>query len=83
MNFHFPVIGISWKWIETLKTAALDRGIVETRGRFLETTLRPEKKKQRAQRTDSKHDQKHPEPTILLKPIHGICIGLRRSRWSS
>jgi hypothetical protein len=45
MNFHFPVIVISWKWIDTLKTAALDRGIVETHVRFLKTALPAEKKK--------------------------------------
>src|SRR6266446_4899088 len=83
MDLHFLVVGVVREWVEILEPVALTRGIVKTRVRLFDNAVRSPKDKYREQRRHAHDNEKVSEPAILLKQIHGMSIGLRRSRWSS
>src|SRR5438874_72012 len=83
MDFQFLVVGVVREWIEILQPVTLSRDLVKTGARLFEAVMRSPKEKGGEQCRRPYANEKAPEPAILLKPIHGISTGLRRSRWSS
>ncbi len=82
-GFHFPIIGIARKWIEAFKPVSFCHRNIECVPGLVPIAPSNIKKNAGEQCANSEDNQKCPEPSVLLEPVHGIFIGLRRSSWSS